>query len=305
MGFDTAGNIVADAAAELGLISYAAKNGLDPFGSSDANLGQLAQLLKAAGTDLLRRRAWSQFSSTYAFVTISGQATYALPPDFSRIVEETEWNRTNRLPLGGPLSPQEWGYVKGQLSGVVFNVLYRIEQGQIRLYPDVNTPAGYTIAFEYVSNAWVQSAAQAAYATTPWLPSHAYAAGNVSNAGNAYQLAGAGTSGSVGPTGTGNGIADGTCTWNYLGAAAGNAPSAAGDTILFDSHLASRALKLFWKREKGLDTTSAQADFDDAFEQACAMDKPGRALRLGTSIANHPRFIGSSNIPITGIGGGT
>jgi hypothetical protein len=71
------------------------------------------------------------------------------------MIDQTWWNRTNRLPLGGPLSPQEWQYLKARLVGVVFTVLFRPLDGQISLYPDTNTPGGYDIAFEYVSRWWV------------------------------------------------------------------------------------------------------------------------------------------------------
>lgn len=248
--YDTAGTIIADAAAELGVISFAQKNGLDPFGSPDPNLGQLCQLLKAAGRDLVRSRAWTHLQATYDFTTVQGQSAYPLPADYWATIPETEWNRTNRLPLGGPLSPPEWAYLKGQLAGVVFSVLYKVEGGQIVVYPDTNTPGGFEIAFQYASRNWVQPAGNPAPATT-------------------------------------------------------DSPAKLDDVILFDSHLVSRALKLFWRREKSLDTTTAQADFDDAFDQACVADKPGRALQLGRSTAGHPHFLGVNNIPVTGAGGGT
>lgn len=246
MAYDTAANIINDAAVELGLLPFSGKVA-DPFGATDPNLGQLCQLLKRVGRDLVKRRAWTLLTKEATLVTIQGTAQYDLPADYSRSIAETEWNRTNRLPTGGPLRPEEWQYLKGQLVGVVFNVLYRIEGGKILLFPDVNTPGGYTLAYEYVSSWWVQPVGQAAPTT--------------------------------------------------------ETPATASDTLWFDPLLLVSALKLAWKREKGLDTTSAQADFDDAYEQACNADTPGRALQIGQSTARHPRFLGSSNIPITGVGG--
>lgn len=311
--YDTAGTIIADAAAELGVISFAQKNGLDPFGSPDPNLGQLCQLLKAAGRDLVRSRAWTHLQATYDFTTAAGQGAYALPADYWATIPETEWNRTNRLPLGGPLSPPEWAYLKGQLAGVVFSVLYKVEGGQLVVYPDTNTPGGFDIAFQYVSRNWVRPANAYAGSTPPaWAPNTTYTpvtlpGGYVVSNGNVYSLTGAGVSARIGsgPSGTGAAIADSSCQWAYLAPFTNDTPAAATDVILFDSHLVSRALKLFWRREKSLDTTTAQADFDDAFDQACIADKPGRALQLGRSTAGHPHFINSSNIPVTGAGGGT
>jgi hypothetical protein len=52
---------------------------------------------------------------------------------------------------------------------------------------------------------------------TAWAASTAYAAGSVvSRAGVAYVCTTAGTSGVTGPSGTGNGIADGGCVWNAV-----------------------------------------------------------------------------------------
>jgi len=51
-----------------------------------------------------------------------------------------------------------------------------------------------------------------------WNPTTFFAAGiTVYCGGNAYINNTTGTSGTVGPTGTTNGIVDGTCNWNYVG----------------------------------------------------------------------------------------
>jgi hypothetical protein len=152
--WDTAANIINDAAVEMGLIPFTGKL-TDPFTSGDANIGRLCQLLKSVGRDLQRVKQWTHLQKECSFTTVQGTATYSLPSDFERMIDQTWWNRTNRLPLGGPLSPQEWQYLKARLVGVVFTVLFRPLDGQISLYPDTNTPGGYDIAFEYVSRWWV------------------------------------------------------------------------------------------------------------------------------------------------------
>lgn len=154
MAFDTAGNIVNDAAVEVGLEPSA-----DPFGSYDGNYIQLVKLLKSCGRELVQARNWTYLRKEYTFTTVQGTSTYDLPADFLRMYDQSGWNRTNRLPLGGPLSPQEWQYLKARLVGVVFTVLFRPMNRQIHLYPDTDTPGGYTIAFEYGSSYWLSSAA--------------------------------------------------------------------------------------------------------------------------------------------------
>ena len=151
MAYDTAGSIINDALVEVGLAAVA-----DPFADSDANVVQMCTLLKSKGREILRQRFWTQMRDEHVFTTVQGTPTYALPGDFHTMADQSGWNRTNRLPLGGPLSPQEWQYLKARLVGVVFTVLFRPMDGLIYIYPDNPTPGGYTISFEYLSNGWVE-----------------------------------------------------------------------------------------------------------------------------------------------------
>jgi hypothetical protein len=160
MAFDTAGQIISDAMVELGLTAVS-----DPFASDDSNATQMCTLLKAVGREVLHQHQWTILRKEYAFTTVQGTATYPLPSDFHEMLDQSGWNRTNRLPLGGPLSAQEWQYLKARLVNVVFTVLFRPMAGAIYLYPDTNTPGGYSIAFEYQSSGWVR---------VPSLPSDIY-----------------------------------------------------------------------------------------------------------------------------------
>ena len=83
------------------------------------------------------------------------QNQYDLPSDFESIINDTEWDRTNRWPLQGPQSAQEWQYIKG---GIISNgprTRFRILDGQIIFNP--NPANNLRFAFEYTSNGWVRS----------------------------------------------------------------------------------------------------------------------------------------------------
>lgn len=82
---------------------------------------------------------------------------YPLPAGFSNMLDQTGWNRTTRLPLGGPVNAQQWQYLKGRQQGIVFNVLFRPDDDTIRIYPDTNPPGLQTIAFEYITRFWVST----------------------------------------------------------------------------------------------------------------------------------------------------
>ncbi len=84
------------------------------------------------------------------------QVAYPLPSDWLRQIPQTEWDRSNRWPLLGPKSPQEWQSFK---SGIVYagpRERFRIQQGAFLVNPP--PPNGLTFAYEYISNAWVIAA---------------------------------------------------------------------------------------------------------------------------------------------------
>jgi len=82
-------------------------------------------------------------------------ASFSLPTDFGSMIDQSFWNRTNTMPVGGPLSAQEWQYLKARATGVVFTVLFRPYQNTIQLYPDTDTPGGYDLYYQYRSTYWV------------------------------------------------------------------------------------------------------------------------------------------------------
>lgn len=151
--WETVQQIVSNAALDLGL----GNAGTNVMASSDANILQLCSLLKSAGRELVHLRSWNHLRGEHSFTTAAGQSVYPLPADYHNMIDQTWWNRTNRLPVGGPLSAQEWQYLKGRIVGVVFNVLFRPMNRQIVLYPDNNIPTGFNIVFEYNSSFWIST----------------------------------------------------------------------------------------------------------------------------------------------------
>lgn len=149
MAWDTLVNIVNGAAGELGLIQSDLS---DPYTSTDASIIQLLKLLTSLGKEL-QEHNWSHLQKSYTFPTVNGTATYAFPADFDAIAGETWWNRSTRLPLGGPLSPQSWQALQAQSSSSVVTTHLRIWGNKIELYP---TPSIVeTIAYDYRSSYWV------------------------------------------------------------------------------------------------------------------------------------------------------
>lgn len=150
--YDTVANVVSDAAAELGLGTVS-----DVFASTDANVVQLRTLLKSTGRKLGKLRRWRQLVKEHTFLTTSGEDTYTLPAGFVSMVDQSGWNRTQRMPLN-PLEPQAWQYLEAGGIGLTLTAYFRPRDLTLQLWP-ASPPAGETIAFEYVSRYWVAVAA--------------------------------------------------------------------------------------------------------------------------------------------------
>lgn len=147
--YDTAGAIINLAASEVGLTPVAS-----PIGSTDPAFLQLTQLLTSAGRELLALHNWQRLTKEATFTTTTA-AEYDLPSDFGYMIDQSHWDRSNSLPLAGPLSAQDWQYLLGSDSAASsIYVSFRVAEGVLKILPDP-APAGVDVAYEYVSRNWV------------------------------------------------------------------------------------------------------------------------------------------------------
>jgi hypothetical protein len=129
------------------------------LGNTDPLIVQMMRLLEEEGTDLARRGDWNgiTFEATHTSLAAEDQGAIATIASngFRALKNGTFWDRTNKLPIIGPLSDQEWQQVKGvATTGPRYR--FRIRGGKLLVNP---TPtAGYTWAFEYVSKNWILGA---------------------------------------------------------------------------------------------------------------------------------------------------
>lgn len=102
-----------------------------------------------------------------------GKSDYALPSDYKRLVDDTIWDRTRYWQMRGPMSPQQWQVFKSSLVGMAtIQRRWRIRRVSGAAYFSVDpvpTDNGANLVFEYVSNAWCQSATPAFAAQSRWL----------------------------------------------------------------------------------------------------------------------------------------
>lgn len=157
--YDTAGEIVNRVLAEVGIIPVPA----DPFATQDAAVVQATYLLTTVGRQLLKLHQWEILQREHVIVTqASDTGKYDLPDDFDRMIPQSHWSRTQRVRVPGSVTPQIWQYLRGRnlVSSTIYAV-FREVQNQFWLYPqppDATVPEGLTVAFEYISRGWVQTA---------------------------------------------------------------------------------------------------------------------------------------------------
>jgi hypothetical protein len=311
-------------------------------------MAQFAALLKKAGRDLVDESNWTHLRQEYALMTQStadattnNQQTwgaYPLPADWRNMIDQSGWNRTTRLPLGGPLSEQAWQFLNSRLAGVVFTVLFRPMQGLLYLYPAGGLPAGQEIVASYKSSWWVQDVYGAGFTQTAWAPStpynlgviRAWAASGRPYILNFYRCVMPGTTGLIGPDAslgsgphvpkTSGAIVDGTCVWNYVGASwnldntngnagemqftfgTSNNPTTGASKLMFDEALLVAKLKLLWLKAKGFESDDAEREYRRVLEEIVSNDQAAPKLSLTRSGAVVDRLMGGQNYPITGFG---
>lgn len=150
-GYWPAIDIIKQASGELGLTPSATIVATD-----DAQATLFLALLNSAGNELLTYYPWAQFVKQWTWNTVDGQDSYDLPDDWGYFVDQTQWDRTNRWPLMGPKSAQEWAWLKGGLLQAAPRMRYRVNQNKFHVHPVPGTNP-FTLAMEYIRDTWVET----------------------------------------------------------------------------------------------------------------------------------------------------
>jgi hypothetical protein len=149
-------SIVQDASDRLGLTRPSTV-----VTSSDENARVLLGMAQEEGKTLYDRHTWQVLQTEYTFPTVAATVSYALPSDFDQIIKDTVFNRTRRRRMVGDLSPSQWQETQASLVTMV-NPAFRIRGSLFYISP---TPtSAETVAYEYMSKNWCQSAALAGQA---------------------------------------------------------------------------------------------------------------------------------------------
>lgn len=95
-------------------------------------------------------------NATATGVTLTfSQDTYALPADFQNFVDRTQWDRSRRWELRGPMSPQEYQWIVSGIVATGPRRRFRQKDSTFIMWPppsSQDTPA--ILSFEYLSDYW-------------------------------------------------------------------------------------------------------------------------------------------------------
>lgn len=127
--------------------------------SGDVQVLQLLALANREGREQVAAPTqWPQLQKTQTITLVNGTPSYAFPSDFDSYISDTIWNPSMRWPVAGPISPQNWEFLKSGLINTQPWMRYRIWQGKIFFDPTpTSTNNGQTVTIEYQSNAYCYS----------------------------------------------------------------------------------------------------------------------------------------------------
>lgn len=159
MATQTLLQIITDASVELGLTPPTTV-----VGSTINTVARMLAMSNAEGADLAESADWTVLQRLHSFATVASTDEYALPSDYSRLLHDTEWDRTTAAPIVGPLTPQVWQTIKsGSIGSVTASNRYRIMRSTSatsrKFVVDPTPSAVETLVFEYISNGWCSNAA--------------------------------------------------------------------------------------------------------------------------------------------------
>ncbi len=151
--------IINRAALEVGLLPSPS-----PTTDQDEAFVQLVGLLTGAGQELCELHPWQVLVRRYEINTNPANdgtsGSYDLPDDFNYMIDQTGWDRKNRVAIGGPLSAQDWTYLAGRdLVSQTIYASFRQVDGKIDIYPQP-APEDMLITFEYISRNWLMEQGQ-------------------------------------------------------------------------------------------------------------------------------------------------
>jgi hypothetical protein len=235
------------------------------IGSTDNNMILLRAMLDQAIDEIRDLYPWPELQKEYTFTLATDTASYVLPSDYDRRLNDTSWNRTQARVLIGPVDAVIWQNYKSGLITTLPSQRFRVKGWTTNQFFIDPTPTsdldGQTCVYEYISKTarrpktWV--------ASTSWSGiQYCSYNGNVYDRGATSAV----STGTTAPTHTSGAVSDGSITWTYLATEYTFAHDS--DEVLLDNNTVIEGTVWRFKRERGLDYESLRQDAENQLEEA-------------------------------------
>lgn len=134
------------------------------YGNGNGTAKQCLALVTAEGRDLEKEYRWAELLTEYTFSTVAGTSSYSKPADFRAFANMSQWDRTNRWRLSGPVPSVVWQWLNsGLVVASATNRWFAIRGQYMMIFP---TPTSAdTLAFDYYSKSWIVKQSDASNTT--------------------------------------------------------------------------------------------------------------------------------------------
>lgn len=125
--------------------------------STDRQIQQLVAICNQEGISQVKRYGFQSMQRQATFTTLAAQlqgTLEALAPGYKYIVNDTIWNNTQRRPIPGNTSAQDWAQIQAMQFSSPYGQ-YRVYGGSLYIFP-VPT-AGQSCTFIFESKNWVST----------------------------------------------------------------------------------------------------------------------------------------------------
>ena len=129
---------------------------------SGVGIPQGSYVVSVVGTTLTMSQPATSSGSGVAVAF--GKTKYALPSDYLRMVNRTQFDKSRRWAMVGPATAQEWEWLQSSYISTGPRIRYRIFGGFLQTWPVIAT--NDLLSFEYVSNGYAIDATSGAFKTT-------------------------------------------------------------------------------------------------------------------------------------------
>lgn len=262
--------------------------------STDNNFILLKALMNEAAQSIRDEYSWPELQREYTFDLATSTESYILPGDYDRTLSETWWNRTQRWPLIGPMTPQDWQLYKSGLITQIPRQRFRVKYWATKQFFIDPTPTssenGQTCVYEYITRTvfrpktWV--------ASTSWTGlSYCSYNGNIYTRGSEA----AATTGTIAPVNTSGSQSDGSITWTYVDTAYDTIVYDSDECILDNDMIIDQTVWRF-KQERGL-------DYEDLRQQAKESKEVTKTKLSGSGVVSmnsrigYPPILSINNYP--------